>query len=345
MTVRFAWLRRAACLLVLFCVARAEAASGASAPADVRRADALFREARELFAAGRLAEACKKFEESQALDPSPGTLLNLGACHREQGDILRSLADFRLAAEQAKAHTDATRRAAWSEAAEKELQALEPRIPILKWKSNASHPVSVFVDGVELSRPLPPLGTAVNPGAHRIEARAPGRTPWALDVRAAESQVLEVVIPELSAAQAPATSGSSSEPAARSSNVAPYVAFGISGLLLGSGVVTGLLARSAESDLEELCTQPDPTRSGTMLCEPSLESTRDRARTLGVVTDVFWAGALVSAGVGVFLVLNQPSDDADGARTARRRRAAGRGVNVGAGCGRAGCSVSVAGKF
>jgi hypothetical protein len=342
--------RSAACLLVLVFgqrAAHAEPTRETNDRSETSRADSLFREGRALFSAGRMSEACKKFEESQALDPSPGTLLNLGACHREQGDLLRSMADFRLAIELASTHPDETRRAAWSEAAEKELQALEPRIPTLKVRSTTSGQISVSLDGALLAEPFPPSGTLVNPGRHRVEARAPGRVPWGLDVRVVEAQVLEIVVPELSAAPSAATpSAAGAEPGVSSQNVAPYVAFGISGALLGGGVVTGLLARSAESELEEQCTEPDPARSGRVLCDPSLESTRDRARTLGVVTDVLWAGSLVSAGVGVFLLLNEPGNE-----TKKVGRAAGRpatpklGLNVDAGCSGAGCSMSVAGKF
>ena len=50
-------------------------------PADPSAAaESLFREGRREAVAGHHAEACDKFRASERLDPSTGTLLNLGDC-------------------------------------------------------------------------------------------------------------------------------------------------------------------------------------------------------------------------------------------------------------------------
>src|SRR4051812_8772615 len=66
--------------LVLSLTARARAEPSSSAFAE-----ALFREGKHLLSAGKLDEACPKLEESQRLDPKPGTLINLAYCHERQG--------------------------------------------------------------------------------------------------------------------------------------------------------------------------------------------------------------------------------------------------------------------
>ncbi|HEU4534580.1 MAG TPA: tetratricopeptide repeat protein, partial [Polyangiaceae bacterium] len=54
------------------------------------RAEALFREGREAMKRGDLDEACPKFSESQELDPSAGTLLNLALCEQRKGEGARA---------------------------------------------------------------------------------------------------------------------------------------------------------------------------------------------------------------------------------------------------------------
>jgi hypothetical protein len=319
-------------------------AQPAAAPEDATpsddaraRADALFREGRELIAAGKTAEACAKFEQSQAAEPSPGTLLNLAACRLREGNLVRARDEFRRAAALAVEHPDAERRAAWTEAASKELRALEPRIPHLRWSLESSVPVTVLLDGVELAQPLPQAGTPVNPGLHRVEARAPDRTPFLLEFRAGEGQTIAVQIPELAAAsrtpfptKTQAQANDSPAQDGDSPSIAPYVAFGASALFVGGAVATGIVALNAEAELEEKCTEPDPQHSGGFRCAPSLESTKDRAKTFGVVTDVLLVGALVSAGVGVYFLVSEPASAP---------------TRVGARCGRAGCSLDLRQSF
>jgi outer membrane protein assembly factor BamD (BamD/ComL family) len=51
-------------------------------------ATSLFMEAKTLLDANRVAEACRKLEESERLNPVGGTLLNLAVCHEREGRTL-----------------------------------------------------------------------------------------------------------------------------------------------------------------------------------------------------------------------------------------------------------------
>src|SRR5580704_9991472 len=80
---------------------------GASAQADKAAADAAFAAAKRLAAAGKLAEACPKFEVSYNEDPQVGSLLNLADCHERTGKLATARAEFHSAIELAHLRKDA----------------------------------------------------------------------------------------------------------------------------------------------------------------------------------------------------------------------------------------------
>src|SRR5512141_381175 len=101
-------------VLAAGCVVAVTVTAAAQDPAG---AELLFREGRRLLDEGNVDAACEKLQESQALDPMSGTLLNLADCLTKQGKTATAWARFRNAAElattQGKADqaAEATRRA------------------------------------------------------------------------------------------------------------------------------------------------------------------------------------------------------------------------------------------
>src|SRR5256885_1547996 len=106
-------------------------------------AQALFDEARELLAAGKYPEACRKFAESQRLDPGGGPVLNLALCHEKEGKIATAWADFREALGAARRD----RRAERENLAREHLETLEPRLPRLTVRVASDARVEVTLDG------------------------------------------------------------------------------------------------------------------------------------------------------------------------------------------------------
>src|SRR6266481_6114613 len=89
--VTSAWIRAALTVAVALALSRE---SGAATPSESAAAQALFDKARQLMAAGKYTLACPKLEESQRLDPSTGTLLNLGSCYEHEGRIAAAWTKF-----------------------------------------------------------------------------------------------------------------------------------------------------------------------------------------------------------------------------------------------------------
>src|SRR5262245_28993804 len=89
--------------LILLGVAAAAPASAQPAGAQ---AEALFRQGRELLAAGKVAEACTAFEESQKVDPAVTTLLNLASCREMNSQLATAWGLFIEAERQTRAASD-----------------------------------------------------------------------------------------------------------------------------------------------------------------------------------------------------------------------------------------------
>src|SRR5258706_9587445 len=88
------------------------------------RATKLFEEGRALAKAGKLDEACHKFEESLALDALTGTQVNLADCFEKTGKLRRAWREFDAAATESLRTGNATR----ADFARKRATALEPRL-------------------------------------------------------------------------------------------------------------------------------------------------------------------------------------------------------------------------
>ena len=163
---------------------------------DKALASMLFQEGRSLMAAGRIAEACQKLEDSQRLDPGGGTLLNLALCHEQEGRLARSWSEFKEAALVARRNGRQDRE---SEATS-HLNALEPRLSRL----TIVVPAGTQVEGLVIERD----GHAVGPGAwsmaipvdggtHVVRASALGRDPFTTTIviaKEADNQTVEIPV-------------------------------------------------------------------------------------------------------------------------------------------------------
>jgi len=291
---RCAW----AALALACCLLSPQASWGQATGATAKQqADTAFDEGRELFEQGRFKDACDKFELSMRLDPSPGTLLNLGNCYEPQGDLLRALSTFEQALTDAQRTADKKRRQVWSDASKERIQSLGKRIPELSI-DGAEPGSSVLLDG----QPFQRLGESLrqNPGHHQLEVSAPGKRTYTKGFELPEGQRLGIHLPPLEReapvaaepppAAMPVSAPPVEPPPQRHFGIWPYVAGGSGAALIGTSVVTGLLASSKAKRLEQEC-------SGKT-CDPSLESVKNSAASLAVATDVLWISGAVILGFG-----------------------------------------------
>lgn len=187
-----------ACVLALLLAAPATArAQSPAGGTDKVAAEALFEEGRKLVAAGHYADACPKFADSQRLDPSPGTLLNLANCYEKLGRSATAWATYKQAASAA----NAAGRNDYVATAQRHAEALAPKLAHLTITvAQPLEGMKVTHDGAPVERAEWGLSIPIDAGKHSIEASAPGHKTWAagIDVTQDGAQV-SVSVPALEA--------------------------------------------------------------------------------------------------------------------------------------------------
>jgi hypothetical protein len=310
------------------------------APADVATAETLFREGRRLMAAGQLTEACTKLAESERLDPSSGTLINLAACHAELGRTATAWAEF-LAAERLAL---AQQRPLRAEEAKARAAELEPQVPYLTVRVAASVPGLVLTrDGETLGEAAFGMALPVDPGSHVMTATAPGRKDWTETFDISEPGEHRVVdVPELEVMSTPAPAAERPEPehphavparslpvpavasqpgreprSTRSATAALplgfWVASGASVAATAVGSIFGGLSLSNYGRADENC----PSHRG---CDDRAMTSRERAETQANIANAALGTAVAAALVAGWLYFT--ADDAGRAGTDIARRAA-----------------------
>jgi hypothetical protein len=273
---------------------------------DATLAEALFREARKLMGERRFSEACPKLEESQRLDPGGGTLLNLGICHAKAGKTATAWAELREALGAARRDGRADR----EDIAKKQLAELEPRMSQLV----VEVPVQARVAGLELKldgRTLSPAawGSAfpIDPGDHKVEAKAPRRRSFTATIAVkAEHDNARITLPVLpeeravddgqrAPAQEPAAGGASSSGSGLRTGAFIFGGVALIGIGIGSGF-------GVDAILKEQRARQDCENSGPCENDEALRAGQQGQRSARIADIVFAAGG-VSLATGVVLFL------------------------------------------
>ncbi|HEY3595724.1 MAG TPA: hypothetical protein VGL13_17680 [Polyangiaceae bacterium] len=242
-------------LTATLCTAGARAADKSP---DAVRAQALFDEARKLMNGGDFGAACPKFAESQALDPAPGTALNLANCYEKAGKLASAWATYRTA-EAAASSSKQKDRATF---AKKKAASLEPKLSHLTITVTGSSTVTVQIQ-LDDQPVLPPewgMSVPRDGGSYTVSATAPDKQTWTSHIELKPSeQNLVIEVPALPDAPAPEpvvvakTPVVASEPTpvvppssapGKTQRTTGYVVGGLGIAGLGTAGVMGLIARS-----------------------------------------------------------------------------------------------------
>jgi tetratricopeptide (TPR) repeat protein len=342
----------------------------AHAQADAQQkaaAEALFDEGKQLLSQGQFESACKRFEQSQEIDPGVGTLLYLGDCYERSGKVASAWAIFREASSAALAAGQGERSRIADERSRK-LSLNLSKIVLLVPQEDRVTGFELLLDGRVLSPALFAVPFPVDPGQHELTARAPGRVTWSNVVEIKpNADYRNVQIPPLAAAgplvapydTVPATAAqpavapgtyTTAEPgpsaqrdsgtptAQHPDHTLAYVLGGAGVVALGVGVVFGLRASDKDEQAKADCPSGCLTEEAADL--------NASARTSALIANISYGVGVAALATGAYLFFSAGSaSSAGGSSTAHSGAATPRGLDVGVGWGPSEGRVSLSGSF
>jgi hypothetical protein len=219
----------------------------AAADPNSAKAEALFRQGRDLVAAGKLGEACSAFDASQRLGPATTTLFNQADCREKNDQLATAWGLFVDAERQTRSATDAVGSRMHGVAVERAAN-LATRVSMLTVRIAKQVPGLVVlrggevVDPGEYGRALP-----IDGGTYVFTARVGDRDVWSekLTILAEHDARTVDVVPRMTDAapaqpELPATSASGPVEASPSRLGAALTTVG-AGVLLGSALAFDLV--------------------------------------------------------------------------------------------------------
>jgi hypothetical protein len=288
----------------------------AQSAGDKAAAEALFDEGKRLVDAGKFADACPKFEESQRLDAGLGTMLYLADCYERAGRTASAWATFREAAAVAKSAGQADR----EQIARGRAEGLEPKLHRLALRvEDASD--GLTVERVEtasgrreqLSRATWGVALPIDPGTYRVTASAPGKTPWSSNVTIPpDAGTQTIAIPSLVA-------GAASEPPPPPKETTPpppaeaveeswstqhWIGLGIGAVgVVGLGVsgALAIVAVGKNGDADDLCGEG----SATCTTQEGVDASSDAQGMGNAATGALVAGGVLTT-IGIIVFLAAP---------------------------------------
>jgi hypothetical protein len=260
----------------------------------VERARLHYERGLQLFNEENFDAALFEFERAYELAPSYKILYNMGRIQRQQNNYAAAMRSYARYLREGGAGVPADRRTE----VEGELAVLKPRV--------AAVTVKVNVDGADVYADDIPVCTAtiesscigkspleapilVNGGRHKITATKQGYAPATSLVSVVGSDAIDVKL-DLVSYDRPAA------PPTNPWKLPMLIGWGVTGAGVVTAIVTGVLANKASSDESAATDRLGVTRA-------ELDDAKHKTRTLATVSDAFFIGSAVTAGVSTYLTI------------------------------------------
>ena len=254
---------------------------------EIENARKLFKQAESDEAAQRWNAALDELRRASAIKMTAGIRFHIALCESNLNQLAAALADYTAADLLARAESNDE----VQQAARDPLADLRARVPVLRFEVPATATnVELRVDGTVVADPTQEL--RVDPGAHKVQATAPGHTPFTRELVVKERDAITVPI-DLFVAPAKNDQASAPPPAeSHGRNRLPAIlATGGAVVLVGVGVGAFALAGGAQSSARDACT------SGSADCD----SKKSSVHVWDTVALASWIGAAGAAGLAIVL--------------------------------------------
>jgi hypothetical protein len=291
---------------------------------DLSAAEVLFREARELLTRGSYAAACQKLEQSQRLEPAPGTEFNLARCYELMGLFASAWGAYVDVASVTHASGQFEREAR----ARERVAAVEPRLSFVTVSMRApSDRAHLTRDGIEMAPAQLEVAIPVDPGEHVLHASAPGKRDWEARFRIdRDAQRVAVEIPPLEdlppaeapppaalpapvVVAAPPSEARNAPPSPRGQHIAAASILGAGLITLGVGAYFGIEKVTLASRAWNECPQQP--------CSQTAQATISQSNTAGDWATGWFIGAGVLTGAAGIVWFTAPKPAASPARAPR----------------------------
>jgi hypothetical protein len=287
-------------------------ASADPSPADRESARSLLKEGDRLFAAKDFGGALKAYAGADALMHVPSTSVEVAKAQASLGRLIEARETCLQVARQTPPKSEPRAMTLARKRCDELSRSAEQRIPSLKIQvTGPTAPPEIAIDGVVIPAGATGLPRRLDPGDHAVVIRATGFAEKRQDVtlKEAESASLEVKLepaagagtttPPVAVVEPPPPQTppqTHDEPVATPAHggglpTYAWVGFGVAGVGVAVGTVTGLISLGAASDAKKLCTGN--------ACQPAAQSKIDSSITFANISNVGFAVGVVGAAIGV----------------------------------------------
>jgi hypothetical protein len=263
-------------------------AAGKPSPEKMEEARQRFERGLQMFDEKNFEAARVELERAYAIAPTWKLLYNIGICYAQRGDYVEAVKDLERYLEEGGEQVKDERK----EEVRKEMANLRPRIASVTIKTNVPDADLLLDD-----QPLGKVTTTpvwVNPGKRKFSVQKPGYVTGTEVVTPAGSDKVDLVI-DLKPL-----------PKASKTDVAPIIAWSVTGALAVGAGVTGYLSTRAQKSLDQERNSPTATAS-------SLDDKSSQLKTGALVTDILMASTVVAAAASVYLTWFRKDSDSPAA--------------------------------